>query len=469
MFRPVTVGAPVRDGRAARPRGARARVPRDADPDPHRLGGLRLMNKSAPSLLRIVTMVVFALSCFGLLLFLWLSFGGAVPLKPQGYRVQVAFPEAATLATEADVRIAGVSVGKVRKLDVDPQAQPHARDDRARPPVRAAARRRAGDAAPEDAARRDLRASSRPATRPRSSPRAAGWPTRRSRTRSSSTRSSTRSTRPTRASFRTWQQELGEGHQGPRARLQRRARHAAGLRRRRLGRAAACSTRRRARSSGWSRTPASSFARADRERAAAADADHLVQEASSTRPPRATTRSPRRSGSSRRSSTSPRRRSRGCRRSRRDTRPARSRTCGRWRATSSRRSPTCARLAPDLERFFRNLDPLIDASKTRPAGRARHARGRRAAARRARARSSASSTRSSSTSRLSQSQVSDFISYGAAALSRHDRVAGRRHRPLPAPVRPARRRERGDLPRAAAHQPRRDLRRPAAPVRPPRR
>ena len=78
------------------------------------------MNKSAPSLLRILTMVVFALSCFGLLLFLWLSFGGPIPLKPQGYRVQVAFPEAATLATEADVRIAGVSVGKVRKLDVAP-------------------------------------------------------------------------------------------------------------------------------------------------------------------------------------------------------------------------------------------------------------------------------------------------------------------------------------------------------------
>jgi ABC-type transporter Mla subunit MlaD len=81
------------------------------------------MNKSAPSILRILTMVVFALSCFGLLLFLWLSFGGPIPLKPQGYRVQVAFPEAATLATEADVRIAGVSVGKVRKLAVDPTAR----------------------------------------------------------------------------------------------------------------------------------------------------------------------------------------------------------------------------------------------------------------------------------------------------------------------------------------------------------
>src|SRR4029079_13807831 len=111
-------GRPVRDRRAARPRAAAARVPRDADPDPHRLAGLR-MNKAAPSILRIITMVVFALSCFGLLLFLWLSFGGPIPLKPQGYRVKVAFPEAATLATEADVRIAGVSVGKARSLDVD--------------------------------------------------------------------------------------------------------------------------------------------------------------------------------------------------------------------------------------------------------------------------------------------------------------------------------------------------------------
>jgi phospholipid/cholesterol/gamma-HCH transport system substrate-binding protein len=75
------------------------------------------MQTQAPSLTRILTMVVFALSCFGLLLFLWLSFGGPIPLAPKGYRVQVAFPEATTLAQEADVRVAGVSVGKVRKLE----------------------------------------------------------------------------------------------------------------------------------------------------------------------------------------------------------------------------------------------------------------------------------------------------------------------------------------------------------------
>jgi virulence factor Mce-like protein len=72
------------------------------------------MQKQAPTLGRLLTMVVFALSCFGLLLFLWLSFGGAIPLKPKGYRFQVAVPEANQLAVEADVRSSGVTVGKIR-------------------------------------------------------------------------------------------------------------------------------------------------------------------------------------------------------------------------------------------------------------------------------------------------------------------------------------------------------------------
>src|ERR1044072_9095421 len=75
------------------------------------------MQKAAPSPARILVMVVFALTCFALLLFLWLSFGGPMPLKPTGCRVQVDFPEATTLATEADVRVAGVPVGKVRKVE----------------------------------------------------------------------------------------------------------------------------------------------------------------------------------------------------------------------------------------------------------------------------------------------------------------------------------------------------------------
>ena len=77
------------------------------------------MQKQAPTFGRLLVMVLFALSCFGLLLFLWLSFGGTVPLKPKGYRVEVSFPEATQLGQYADVRTAGVSVGKVRTKRLD--------------------------------------------------------------------------------------------------------------------------------------------------------------------------------------------------------------------------------------------------------------------------------------------------------------------------------------------------------------
>jgi virulence factor Mce-like protein len=64
-------------------------------------------------------MVIFALSCFGLLLFLWTAFGGSVPLKPKGYRFHTSFAEAGQLALQADVRISGVPVGKVEQITPD--------------------------------------------------------------------------------------------------------------------------------------------------------------------------------------------------------------------------------------------------------------------------------------------------------------------------------------------------------------
>jgi len=102
------------------------------------------MIKQAPSLGRILTMVAFSLSCFGIVLFLWLSFGGSVPLRPQGYQVEVAFPEATQLAQSAEVRISGVKVGRVRSvepnkrtgltdavLEIDSRFAPIPRDTRA--------------------------------------------------------------------------------------------------------------------------------------------------------------------------------------------------------------------------------------------------------------------------------------------------------------------------------------------------
>ncbi len=79
------------------------------------------MQTSPPSVGKVVTMVLFALSCAGLLLFLWLSFGGTIPFNPEGYRVRISFPNAGQLATQADVRIAGVDVGKVVSKSLDPQ------------------------------------------------------------------------------------------------------------------------------------------------------------------------------------------------------------------------------------------------------------------------------------------------------------------------------------------------------------
>jgi phospholipid/cholesterol/gamma-HCH transport system substrate-binding protein len=77
------------------------------------------VNKNAPSLSRIFVMIAFAFSCFAILLYLWLTFGGSVPLAAKGYRVAAPFPEATTLAQEADVRISGVKVGEVKTKDLD--------------------------------------------------------------------------------------------------------------------------------------------------------------------------------------------------------------------------------------------------------------------------------------------------------------------------------------------------------------
>jgi virulence factor Mce-like protein len=81
------------------------------------------MQKQAPTMGRLLVMAGFALSCFGLLLFLWLAFGGAIPLAPQGYRFQTSFGEATQLAKEADVRISGVSVGKVKTITTEPDGR----------------------------------------------------------------------------------------------------------------------------------------------------------------------------------------------------------------------------------------------------------------------------------------------------------------------------------------------------------
>jgi virulence factor Mce-like protein len=100
------------------------------------------VNKNRPHPAQIGIMVAFALSCFGLLLFLWTSFGGPVPLRAQPYQVKTAFAQGTQLAGYADVRISGVTVGKVTKIvreggkaqvtmKIDPKFAPLPKDTRA--------------------------------------------------------------------------------------------------------------------------------------------------------------------------------------------------------------------------------------------------------------------------------------------------------------------------------------------------
>ena len=172
------------------------------------------MQKSAPSLARLLTMVVFALSCFGLLLFLWLSFGGPIPLKPKGYRVQVAFPEA-THARRRGRRADRRRVGRQGRASSTSTATRNRtlatiELDREFAPLRADAQAMLRQKTLLGETYVELTPGTAGATLARGRP--AG---RRAGRRHRPARRDLRLARPaTRASFRTWQQELAKGIAG---------------------------------------------------------------------------------------------------------------------------------------------------------------------------------------------------------------------------------------------------------------
>jgi len=81
------------------------------------------MSKRAPSTAQLLLITAFALSCFGILLFLWVSFGGPTPFRAKSYEIKVPFSEATQLAQQSDVRISGVNVGKVQSIDLAPNGK----------------------------------------------------------------------------------------------------------------------------------------------------------------------------------------------------------------------------------------------------------------------------------------------------------------------------------------------------------
>lgn len=101
------------------------------------------MNPGGTPRSAIAAALVFALSVFAFTLFVWVSFGGSVPLGSKGYRVQVQFgPEASNLFPNAEARISGVRVGKVKsvtttegridaEIELEPRYAPLRSDSRA--------------------------------------------------------------------------------------------------------------------------------------------------------------------------------------------------------------------------------------------------------------------------------------------------------------------------------------------------
>jgi phospholipid/cholesterol/gamma-HCH transport system substrate-binding protein len=81
------------------------------------------MSKQAPSTTQLIVIAAFALSCFGILLFLWVTFGGPTPFKAKPYQLKVPFDEATQLAEQSDVRISGVNVGKVQNIALAPNGR----------------------------------------------------------------------------------------------------------------------------------------------------------------------------------------------------------------------------------------------------------------------------------------------------------------------------------------------------------
>lgn len=66
---------------------------------------------------RMLLPVGFALACVVLAILAWRSFGGSVPLEPQGYRATLQLPHASNVFPGGDVRMAGVTIGEIKEVE----------------------------------------------------------------------------------------------------------------------------------------------------------------------------------------------------------------------------------------------------------------------------------------------------------------------------------------------------------------
>ncbi|HMY27078.1 MAG TPA: MlaD family protein, partial [Solirubrobacterales bacterium] len=66
----------------------------------------------------MIAIAGFALSCFALLLFVWVAFGGPTPLAARGYEVKLPLTQVGQLAEQSEVDISGVEIGRVKSIDL---------------------------------------------------------------------------------------------------------------------------------------------------------------------------------------------------------------------------------------------------------------------------------------------------------------------------------------------------------------
>jgi phospholipid/cholesterol/gamma-HCH transport system substrate-binding protein len=74
-----------------------------------------------PSIQALLVLAAFVAACFAMTVYMWIDFGGPIPFKPEGYRMYVAFKDSRGLVTDTDVRIAGISVGSVKSINLNPK------------------------------------------------------------------------------------------------------------------------------------------------------------------------------------------------------------------------------------------------------------------------------------------------------------------------------------------------------------
>jgi virulence factor Mce-like protein len=78
------------------------------------------MQTKTPSLRSLAAPFAFAGMCVIVAIITWITFGGSVPLQPQGYQLRVVLPDATSVYPGSQVQMSDVQIGKVQSVELAP-------------------------------------------------------------------------------------------------------------------------------------------------------------------------------------------------------------------------------------------------------------------------------------------------------------------------------------------------------------